>query len=80
MRFYFGTKTVLVKKYEELRWQLRNVVYEESYKDETVTFKSDNSSIIITAPLAQKYVCKDRINITLHSQGYKCVSIPFEQH
>ncbi|KAK6757612.1 hypothetical protein RB195_015434 [Necator americanus] len=31
MKFYFGTKTVLVKKYEELRWQLKKVVYSETY-------------------------------------------------
>ncbi|KIH43940.1 hypothetical protein ANCDUO_26047 [Ancylostoma duodenale] len=77
MKFYFATKTVLVKKYEELRWQLRKVVYSETYGDDTVTFESDNSSIIITAPLPQKYVCKDRINITMHSQGFSDVIAEF---
>ncbi|VDO16137.1 unnamed protein product [Haemonchus placei] len=37
--------------------------------DDTVSFESDNSSIIMSAPLTQKYVCKDRLNITLHSPG-----------
>ncbi|EYC37833.1 hypothetical protein Y032_0763g2146 [Ancylostoma ceylanicum] len=77
MKFYFATKTVLVKKYEELRWQLRKVVYSETYGDDTVTFESDNSSIIITAPLPQKYVCKDRINITMHCQGFSDVIAEF---
>ncbi|XGW06652.1 hypothetical protein V3C99_016742 [Haemonchus contortus] len=77
MKFYFGTKNVLVKKYEELRWQLRKVVYSESYEDDTVSFESDNSSIIMSAPLTQKYVCKDRLNITLHSSGFRDVIAEF---
>lgn len=77
MKFYFGTKNVLVKKYEELRWQLRKVVYSETYGDETVSFESDNSSIIMSAPLPQKYVCKDRLNITLHNAGFRDVVAEF---
>ncbi|VDL78295.1 unnamed protein product [Nippostrongylus brasiliensis] len=70
-------KNVLVKKFEELRWQLRKVVYVETFGDDTVSFESDNSSIVMSAPLTQKYVCKDRLNITLHSPGYQDVIVEF---
>ncbi|WKY12613.1 hypothetical protein Q1695_003871 [Nippostrongylus brasiliensis] len=77
LKLYFSTKNVLVKKFEELRWQLRKVVYVETFGDDTVSFESDNSSIVMSAPLTQKYVCKDRLNITLHSPGYRDVIVEF---
>ncbi|CAP28358.1 Protein CBG08672, partial [Caenorhabditis briggsae] len=33
----------------------------------SAVFESDNSSVIFSAPLTQKYVCEDRINVTLHT-------------
>ena len=72
-----------VKRVEELRWQLKKMVYEESYdgkfflkiikilSDKSAVFESDNSSAILSAPLNQKYICKDRINVTLHGEDYK---------
>ncbi|CAI4223422.1 unnamed protein product [Auanema sp. JU1783] len=75
LKFYFGTKNVYVKQIEELRWQLRKVVYTESYEDRSASFESDNSSVIISSPLNQKYICKDQVNITLHSEGFEDVIV-----
>ncbi|KAE9419409.1 hypothetical protein Angca_000928 [Angiostrongylus cantonensis] len=77
MKFYFSTGNVLVKKYEELRWQLQKVVYSETFNADTVSFESDNSSIVMSAPLPQKFVCRDRLNITLHNPGFKDVVAEF---
>ncbi|KJH53657.1 hypothetical protein DICVIV_00085 [Dictyocaulus viviparus] len=77
IKFYFSTKNVLVKKYEELRWQLEKVLYSETYRGETVNFETDNSSVVISAPLAQKFVCKDRLNVTLHNPQFRDVIVEF---
>ncbi|VDM60439.1 unnamed protein product [Angiostrongylus costaricensis] len=46
-------------------------------KAATVAFESDNSSIVMSAPLPQKFVCRDRLNITLHKPGFKDVVAEF---
>ncbi|CAB3396896.1 unnamed protein product [Caenorhabditis bovis] len=68
--FAFRTEEMRVKRVDELRWQLKNVIYTEDYEGNSVAFESDNSSIIFSAPLTQKYVCEDRINVTLHNPDY----------
>uniref|UniRef100_A0A8R1EAS5 Uncharacterized protein n=1 Tax=Caenorhabditis japonica TaxID=281687 RepID=A0A8R1EAS5_CAEJA len=59
-----------VKRVDELRWTLSKVVYVEKFAGSSAIFESDNSSVIFTAPLTQKYVCEDRINVTLHSENF----------
>jgi len=55
---------------EELRWRLEKVDYSESFQGQSVKFSSVNQSQI-SAPLNQKFICKDRINITLVNSRYK---------
>ncbi|CAD6195016.1 unnamed protein product [Caenorhabditis auriculariae] len=71
LKFIFGIKEMRVKKVDELRWQLRKIVYSETFEGDSAVFESDNSSVIFSAPLNQKYVCKDRINVTLRSDEFK---------
>lgn len=37
--------------------------------DQSVKFESNG--VFLSAPLTQKYVCKDRMNISLHNQHFK---------
>uniref|UniRef100_A0A0M3JEN4 Ubiquitinyl hydrolase 1 n=1 Tax=Anisakis simplex TaxID=6269 RepID=A0A0M3JEN4_ANISI len=71
LRLYFATANVksLVKQLEELRWQLTNVSYTESFNGQSVEFNS--SAIVISAPFKQKFVCRDKLNITLHNVHFK---------
>lgn len=70
LKFVFRTDEMRVKRVDELRWQLNKVVYVEKYAGSSAVFESDNSSVIFSAPLTQKYVCEDRINVTLHSENF----------
>uniref|UniRef100_A0A7E4VT93 Uncharacterized protein n=1 Tax=Panagrellus redivivus TaxID=6233 RepID=A0A7E4VT93_PANRE len=75
-------KLSFVERYEEmqpsileLRWQLAKVVYEEVYEKSRskrpIVFETRNTSIVVSAPLHQKFVCKDSLNITLHHANEK---------
>ncbi|KAE9551066.1 hypothetical protein FO519_005733 [Halicephalobus sp. NKZ332] len=75
-------KLSFAEKYEErkpsvleLRWQLAKVIYEEVFEQseskKPVVFESNSTKIIISAPLHQKFVCKDKLNITLENKKYK---------
>ncbi|PAV91533.1 hypothetical protein WR25_24574 [Diploscapter pachys] len=77
--FYFQTNEVKVKHGDELRWQLSKLVFKEHNKEDglSIKFESDNSSIIMSAPLNQKYVCKDKINVTLHHEEYSNIIVTF---
>ncbi|CAP28355.2 Protein CBR-UNC-46 [Caenorhabditis briggsae] len=66
LKFVFRTEEMRVKRVDELRWILNKVVYVEKFAGSSAVFESDNSSVIFSAPLTQKYVCEDRINVTLH--------------
>lgn len=33
--------------------------------------KFESNGVFLSAPLTQKYVCKDRMNISLHNQHFK---------
>ncbi|PIC25916.1 hypothetical protein B9Z55_018662 [Caenorhabditis nigoni] len=70
LKFVFRTEEMRVKRVDELRWQLNKVVYVEKFAGSSAVFESDNSSVIFSAPLTQKYVCEDRINVTLHSENF----------
>uniref|UniRef100_A0A0M3HXJ1 Fn3_like domain-containing protein n=1 Tax=Ascaris lumbricoides TaxID=6252 RepID=A0A0M3HXJ1_ASCLU len=71
LKLYFVTANVktLVKQLEELRWLMSNVTYTESYSGQSVEFSS--SDVVISAPLKQKFVCGDKLNISLHSDRFK---------
>uniref|UniRef100_A0A1I7TYP7 MSP domain-containing protein n=1 Tax=Caenorhabditis tropicalis TaxID=1561998 RepID=A0A1I7TYP7_9PELO len=56
LKFIFRTEEMRVKRVDELRWQLNKVVYVEKYAGSSAVFESDNSSVIFSAPLTQKYV------------------------
>ncbi|CCD63013.1 Lysosome-associated membrane glycoprotein 5 [Caenorhabditis elegans] len=70
LKFVFRTEEMRAKRLDELRWQLNKVIYEEKFAGSSAVFESDNSSVIFSAPLTQKYVCEDRINVTLHSVNF----------
>ncbi|CAI2353689.1 unnamed protein product [Caenorhabditis sp. 36 PRJEB53466] len=70
LKFIFRTDEMRVKRVDELRWQLQKVIYVEKFAGSSAVFESDNSSVIFSAPLTQKYVCEDRINVTLHSENF----------
>ncbi|VDM50082.1 unnamed protein product [Toxocara canis] len=71
LKLYFDTANVktLIKQLEELRWQLENVTYTETYNGLSVEFNS--SDVVISAPLKQKFVCRDKLNISLHNDRFK---------
>ncbi|CAJ0960862.1 unnamed protein product, partial [Mesorhabditis belari] len=77
LQFYFHTKNIYIKQYEELRWQMRKVIYSETSDGETIYFESRNASIVMSAPLNQKFVCRDKLNVTLFNPVYKDVVIVF---
>uniref|UniRef100_A0A0N4ZSY4 Uncharacterized protein n=1 Tax=Parastrongyloides trichosuri TaxID=131310 RepID=A0A0N4ZSY4_PARTI len=60
---------------EELRWRLKSVIYVEKHKDESITFQSRNDSFMISSPIRSKYICKDKINVTLKHDSYKDIII-----
>lgn len=70
LSFYFKTEEMRVKHVDELRWQLKKVVYSETFRGNTAFFESDNTSVVFSAPITQKYVCQDRINVTLTSDEF----------
>ncbi|VDN05778.1 unnamed protein product [Thelazia callipaeda] len=69
--FYFGTGYVrnLVNQLEELRWKLNIVVYSEFYANQSVKFSSNK--VVISAPLKQKFICRDKLNISLSNDHFK---------
>ncbi|VDK30486.1 unnamed protein product [Gongylonema pulchrum] len=69
MRFTTAYVRNLVSQLEELRWQMQTVSYTESYSGQSVTFSSNNA--VMSAPLKQKFICRDKLNITLSSEHYK---------
>uniref|UniRef100_A0A914C1Z8 Uncharacterized protein n=1 Tax=Acrobeloides nanus TaxID=290746 RepID=A0A914C1Z8_9BILA len=79
---------------DELRWQLKKVVYTESFGsklfssiiqilekflENSIRFESANDTNVMSAPLRQKFVCKDRLNISLHNPDpeYKDIVLEF---
>uniref|UniRef100_A0A915PG41 Uncharacterized protein n=1 Tax=Setaria digitata TaxID=48799 RepID=A0A915PG41_9BILA len=67
----FGTAYVKdpINNLEELRWQLQAVSYSESYFKQSVEFSSDK--VMISAPLKQKFICRDKLNLTLTNKHFK---------
>ncbi|KAK0412268.1 hypothetical protein QR680_006122 [Steinernema hermaphroditum] len=76
----FTTETIKspIHQVEEVRWALSTVTYSESYQDSSIDFKTANDSIAISAPQKQRFLCKDRINITLRNSNYKDIVLELE--
>uniref|UniRef100_A0A183CAT8 C2H2-type domain-containing protein n=1 Tax=Globodera pallida TaxID=36090 RepID=A0A183CAT8_GLOPA len=61
---------------EELRWLLDKVEFMEKFKGRSVRFSSgQNVSATVNAPLNQKFVCRDSINVTLQHPRYKDIVV-----
>uniref|UniRef100_A0A8R1XZG8 Uncharacterized protein n=1 Tax=Onchocerca volvulus TaxID=6282 RepID=A0A8R1XZG8_ONCVO len=58
-----------VNQLEELRWQLKMISYSESYSRQSIKFSS--KEVIISAPLKQKFICRDKLNLTLTNKHFK---------
>uniref|UniRef100_A0A915CL51 Uncharacterized protein n=1 Tax=Ditylenchus dipsaci TaxID=166011 RepID=A0A915CL51_9BILA len=71
--------TVSTHQAQELRWLLDKVVYSEHFNGRSVSFSSLNHSaaVKISAPLNQKFVCKDKLNISLHNSKYEDIVVEF---
>uniref|UniRef100_A0A0R3RRN3 Recep_L_domain domain-containing protein n=1 Tax=Elaeophora elaphi TaxID=1147741 RepID=A0A0R3RRN3_9BILA len=71
----FGTAYVKdpVNQLEVLRWQLKMVSYSESYsrnfQEQSVEFSSEE--VMMSAPLKQKFICRDKLNLTLTNRHFK---------
>ncbi|KAM3716961.1 Cilia- and flagella-associated protein [Dirofilaria immitis] len=67
----FGTAYMKnpVNQLEEFRWQLKTVSYSESYFSQMVEFSSQE--VTISAPLKQKFICRDKLNLTLTNKHFK---------
>jgi hypothetical protein len=77
LQFLFQSTIGTAQANQEVRWKLRKVVYHEKLKDLHVRFESANDTSLISAPLRQKFLCRDRINITLHSPPYQDMVLEF---
>uniref|UniRef100_A0A914GQE7 Uncharacterized protein n=1 Tax=Globodera rostochiensis TaxID=31243 RepID=A0A914GQE7_GLORO len=61
---------------EELRWLLDKVEFMDKFKGRSVRFTSgQNVSATVNAPLNQKFVCRDSINLTLQHPRYKDIVV-----
>ncbi|CAG9536091.1 unnamed protein product [Cercopithifilaria johnstoni] len=67
----FGTAYVKdpVNQLEVLRWQLKMVFYSESYSKQSLEFSS--KEVMMSAPLKQKFICHDKLNLTLTNRHFK---------
>ncbi|KAK6108605.1 hypothetical protein QQG55_32715 [Brugia pahangi] len=67
----FGTAYVEdpVNHLKMLRWQLKMVTYSESYSRQSVEFSS--KEVMMSAPLKQKFICHDKLNLTLTNRHFK---------
>ncbi|KAL3985552.1 putative integral membrane protein [Acanthocheilonema viteae] len=67
----FGTAYVKdpVNQLEVLRWQLKMVSYSETYSKQSIKFSS--KEVMISAPLKQKFICRDKLNLTLTNKHFK---------
>lgn len=43
----------------------------ESKNRKPIIFKSNDTKVTVSSPLHQKFVCKDKLNITLENKEYK---------
>ncbi|EFO25222.1 UNC-46 protein [Loa loa] len=71
LTLYFGVAHVKdpVNQLEVLRWQLKMVSYSESYSRHSVEFSSEE--VMMSAPLKQKFICHDKLNLTLTNKHFK---------
>ncbi|KAL3097034.1 hypothetical protein niasHS_002750 [Heterodera schachtii] len=61
---------------EEIRWTLGKVEFTDKFKGRSVRFASGkNESATVNAPLNQKFICRDSINLTLHHVRYKDIVV-----
>ncbi|KAI6189885.1 hypothetical protein M3Y97_00056600 [Aphelenchoides bicaudatus] len=60
---------------DELRWQLHKLTYIERFSGKSITFKTANDTNVVSAPLRQKFLCKDRLNITLHHAKFENIVV-----
>uniref|UniRef100_A0AAF5RVF7 Uncharacterized protein n=1 Tax=Wuchereria bancrofti TaxID=6293 RepID=A0AAF5RVF7_WUCBA len=67
----FGTAYVEdpVNHLKMLQWQLKMVTYFESYSRKSVEFSS--KEVMMSAPLKQKFICHDKLNLTLTNRHFK---------
>ncbi|VDK74399.1 unnamed protein product [Litomosoides sigmodontis] len=67
----FGTAYVEdpVNHLKVLQWQLKTVSYSESYSKHSIEFLS--KEVMMSAPLKQKFICHDRLNLTLTNRHFK---------
>ncbi|KAI6213579.1 hypothetical protein M3Y94_00166600 [Aphelenchoides besseyi] len=79
LRFEFRESFVRVfgQQVDELRWQLHRVTYVERYNGKTIKFQSANNSVVVSAPLRQKFICKDRLNVTLYHPKFQNIVVEF---
>lgn len=45
------------------------------FLEKTVKFQTKNDSNVVSAPVRQKFLCKDRLNITLHHPKFKDIVV-----
>ncbi|KAI6186618.1 hypothetical protein M3Y98_00152200 [Aphelenchoides besseyi] len=79
LRFEFRESFVRVfgQQVDELRWQLHRITYVERYNGKTIKFQSANNSVVVSAPLRQKFICKDRLNVTLYHSKFQNIVVEF---
>lgn len=68
MQFGMAYTKSRINQLEELRWQLQTVSYIESYSGQSVGFSSNE--VAMSAPMKQKYICRDKLNITLSNEHF----------
>ncbi|TKR87732.1 hypothetical protein L596_012085 [Steinernema carpocapsae] len=78
LKFTSETIKSKIHQVEEVRWVLDTVTYSESYRDSSIEFQNSNLSVPISAPQKQRFLCKDRVNITLHNDDYKDIVLELE--
>ncbi|CAD5224102.1 unnamed protein product [Bursaphelenchus okinawaensis] len=79
IRFLFREAFVRVlgQPVDQLRWQLQDVTYTEKFKSRSIEFASSNDTIVVSAPVRQKFVCKDKLNVTLYHEKYRNFIVEF---
>ncbi|CEF63074.1 Hypothetical protein SRAE_1000133900 [Strongyloides ratti] len=73
--FLFTSDNLSDNTENELRWRLKNVTYIEKHGEESITFKSKKDSFMVTSPIRSKYICRDKLNITLSHDNYKDIVV-----
>ena len=63
----------------EASFSVRSYKFYENFLENSIRFESANETNVISAPLRQKFVCKDRLNISLHNPDpeYKDIVLEF---